>query len=300
MDRLEALTASVLEAVAAAVNSVNSADTAGAAGIHPVSLTFLLRRYRATDAADLRDALGPALALALSRDRAAHSIHERAAWLTLFAEALALSDDDRLRAEAGELISSLMHDCAAATSIDAAVVAVDACLRACDCVDAAQLVPAAIDQLEHTIAGAYRPGEGVAGRGGGLTLEDQIGSASALLTGYEATGRLPYAMLAEELMQTTRRLWWDDHDGAFFDSAAGVATKPFAANCGAVRVLCRLAALHRDGDYRAAAVIAEDADYAADAERLLTYLSAFAGATDAPCDAPAMYGLALAEYLELN
>jgi uncharacterized protein YyaL (SSP411 family) len=294
MDRLETLTARVLEAVAAAMN------TADAAAIDPASLTFLLRRYRVTDAADLRDALGSALALALSRDRAGHTIHERAVWLTLFAEALALSDDDRLRAEAGELIASLMHDSAAATSIDAAVVAIDACLRASDCVDAAELVPAAIDQLEHTIAGAYCPGEGVKGRSGELTLEDQVGSASALLTGFEATGRLPYAMLAEELMQTTRRRWWDDGAGAFFDNAAGVATKPFAANCGAAQVLCRLAALHRDDGYRAAAVIAKDADYAADAERLLTYLSSPAGAADAPRDAAAMYGLALAQYLDLH
>jgi hypothetical protein len=292
MDRLEALTASVLEAVAATV------ETAGA-DVDPISLTFLLRRYRATDAADLRDALGPALALALSRDRADHSIQERAEWLTLFAEALALSDDERLRTAAGELVSSLMRDCAGATSIDAAVVAVDACLRASDCVDAAQLVPAAIDQLEHTIGGAYRPGEGVADKSGKHTLVDQIGSASALLTGYEATGRLPYAMLAEELMQTTRRRWWDDRDGGFFDGAESNRTKPFAANCDAARVLCRLAALHRDDGYRTAAVIAEDADYAADAERLLTYLWFPAGPAP-PNATAAMYGLALADYMELH
>jgi uncharacterized protein YyaL (SSP411 family) len=300
MDRLEALTAGVVEAVTAAV------DHADAAGIDPISLTFLLRRYRATDAADLRDALGPALALALSLDHTGHSVPARAAWLTLFAEALALSDDERLRAAVDELIASLMRDGAAATSIDATVVAVDACLRACDCVDAAQLVPAAIEQLEHTIGGAYSPGEGVESKGGKRTLEDQIGAASALLTGYEATGRLPYAMLAEELMQTTRRRSWDDRDGGFFDSAPDAATKPFAANCAAARVLCRLAALHRDDGYRAAAVIAEDADYAADAERLLTYLSSLSSVTgpmrtaEVPQDGAAMYGLALAEYMELH
>jgi uncharacterized protein YyaL (SSP411 family) len=294
MDRLEALTASVLEAVAAAV------DNGDPAGLDAVSLTFLLRRYRATDAAALREALGPALALALDRDRTGHSIAQRAAWLTLFAEALALSDDDRLREATGELIASLMRDGADATSIDAAAVAVDACLTASGCVDAAQVVPAAIDQLEHTIGRAYRPGQGVEGTAGGRTLEDQIGAASALLTGFAATGRVPYAMLAEELMQTTRRLSWDERDGGFFDSDAGIATKPFAANCDAARVLCRLAALHRDDGYRAAAVTADEADYAADAERLLAYLSSSADAAERPRDGAAMYGLALAEYLDLH
>lgn len=284
MESLEALTASVFEAVAAHAEDVDAVD--------PVALTFLLRRYRATDAADLRDALGRALALALDRHSLERTIGDRAAWLMLFSDALALSDDDRLRVAAADLIASLMRDCATATSFEAAAVGLDACLRASDCVDASQLVPAAIDQLEHIVGGAYHPGEGIGHR---RSLADQIWAASVLLTGYEATGRLPYAMLAEELIQTTRRVAWDERDGGFFDVEAGAATKPFAANCEAARVLCRLAALHRDDEYRAAAVIAPDADYKADAERVLAYASSAPDARGS-----AMYGLALAEFLDLH
>ena len=55
--------------------------------VNPLALTFLLRRYRETDRADLRDALEPALARALDRSASVQSIRERAAWLQLLAEA---------------------------------------------------------------------------------------------------------------------------------------------------------------------------------------------------------------------
>ena len=287
MHSLEALTASVFEAVAAHVEAADAVD--------PVTLTFLLRRYRATDSADLRDALGRALALALDRHSLEGTIGDRAAWLILFADALALSDDDRLRLAAADLIASLLRDCATAASFEAAAVGLDACLRASGCVDASQVVPAAIDQLEHIVGGAYHPGEGIGRR---RSLGDQIWAASVLLTGYEATGRLPYAMLAEELIQTTRRVAWDERAGGFFDVEAGAATKPFAANCEAARVLCRLAALHQDDEYRAAAVIAPDADYKADAERVLAYASSAPAAADAR--GSSMYGLALADFIDLH
>jgi hypothetical protein len=63
-----------------------------------------------------------------------------------------------------------------------------------------------------------------------------------------------------------------------------------AADCAAVRVLCRLAALHDNAEYRAAAVIAPDADYRADAARmLLSQERAEAGRlSDAACYAIAM------------
>jgi hypothetical protein len=87
-------------------------------------------------------------------------------------------------------------------------------------------------------------------------------------------------MLAEELMQTSARV------------SAG---RGFTIECEAARVLCRLAALHDDDDYRAAAVIAPDANYRADASRVLAALSPRARAEDAP-----IYGLALSELLALN
>ena len=114
-------------------------------------------------------------------------------------------------------------------------------------------MPPAIDQLEHVVGGAYQPGAGV--RGG---LANQVRAASAHLTAFEITGRLPYSMLAEELMQTARRV---DPDRA--------SPTAFLVHCDAARVFCRLAALHDDADYRKAAVILSDADYRGDAARIL-------------------------------
>jgi uncharacterized protein YyaL (SSP411 family) len=88
------------------------------------------------------------------------------------------------------------------------------------------------------------------------------------LTAFDFSGRLPYPMLAEELMQFARETLWDEESGAFCDPQDD-ARQVFAANCGAAGILCRLAALHGRSDYRAAAVIRADADYAADAGRIL-------------------------------
>ena len=74
------------------------------------ALRFLLRRYCATDRADLRDALEPGLAYGLRCQAAAATIDERAAWLTLFAEAAAISDDDRLQAAGADLIAALRRE----------------------------------------------------------------------------------------------------------------------------------------------------------------------------------------------
>jgi hypothetical protein len=87
-------------------------------------------------------------------------------------------------------------------------------------------------------------------------------------------------MLAEELMQTAQRQGWEP---------CGVI-----ASCDAARVFCRLATLHSDDDYVAAAVVAPHADYRADAERILERQAP--RALDDPRDAAA-YGLALAEWL---
>src|SRR6185295_16682365 len=73
-------------------------------------LRFLLRRYSATDRADLRDALEPGLANGLRCQAAAETTDERAAWLTLFAEAAAISDDERLQAAGADLIGALRQE----------------------------------------------------------------------------------------------------------------------------------------------------------------------------------------------
>ena len=67
-------------------------------------------------------------------------------------------------------------------------------------------MPAAIDELERVVGGSYRPGDGLVRDRDGIRVRGSVGDhvrgASALLTAFELTGRLPYAMLAEELMQS--------------------------------------------------------------------------------------------------
>lgn len=250
---------------------------------------FLLRHYlgtdAGTDAASLRDVLGAALAQALALAGGDAPVVGRAAWLTLLVEATAVADDERIVPAARTLVAGLQAGWAAQTRIDEASASVEACLRAAEFVAPGPLVQAAIDQLERVIGGSYRPGEGLVRERDGIctrcSLGDHVRGASALLTAFELTGRLPYSMLAEELM--------------------AVAGEPppdadLAIQCEAARVLCRLAALHDDPAYRDAAVIATGADYRADAARILAAQSARALAgtsTDA-----AAYGLALLDLLK--
>jgi hypothetical protein len=275
---LESIIAAVLDALARA-----RADKAGG-GPDPAALTFLLRHYLASDRDDLRDALGEALAPAFARAGGETRSLECAAWLTLFAEASAISDDDRLPAAAGALIADLRRAWPSTTIVEHGMASVDACLRAANLADPGEIVPAAIDELERIVGHAYQPGDGIAhtihahARARG-SLGDHVRSASALLTAFEISGRLPYSMLAEELTQTARR----EVDGA----------PDFAARCEVCRVLCRLAALHDDEAYRGAAVVAPDVDYRADAERMLTALASDHVAHESGAGA---YGLALLEF----
>jgi len=124
--------------------------------------------------------------------------------------------------------------------------------------------------------------QGSEGVGGGAS--DQVRAASALITAYEITGRLPYSMLAEELMQFARQ--------------SPAADSDLVLHCETARVLCRLAALHDDADYRGAAVIAVNADYRSDAARILTAQAA--RALSASPDEAAIYGLALRELIALR
>jgi hypothetical protein len=248
------------------------------------ALTFLLRQYRDGDRADLGDALGTALADALARYADDSGTLARAGWLRMFAEAAAISDDERLADAARALTATLVREWPVAAIVGEASASIDACLTAAHLADPHTLIPDAIDELERVVGGAYRPGMGVAhaiggaahGRGG---LADQLHAASALLTAFELTGRLPYSMLAEELMQLSR---------------AEVEAHPdIGLTCQAVRVLCRLAALHDDEAYRKAAVIATAADYRGDAERTLERISRDIGAGGRDA---APYGVALGEW----
>jgi hypothetical protein len=273
---VEQVTVAVLDALAR-----DEAPTSAA-------LRFLLRAYAASGRDDVRDAIEPALARALELAPSA-PLDEQPRWLFLFAEAAAMSGDDRLPSAAAGLVLRLRSTWGRDEQpLDVAATGVDACLRAVGLVSTADLTQSAIDELERIVGAAYQPGYGVSEK-----LADQIAVASALLTAHQGTGRLPYSMLAEELVQAARRTMWDNERDAFFDRKRGAGGhRPFALNCEAVTVLTRLAALHRSDEYREAAVIAPDADYDDDAARILQALAA-----DAPGHglAGAAYGLAAAE-----
>jgi len=234
----------------------------------PEALRLLLRGYAATGRDDFREALEAGLASAL--DIAADSSSESSPrWLLLFAEAADASDDERLRDVASTLVSKARTIWGATTSVGLAALSVEACLRAN--VD----LQSAVDELERLVGAAYEPGEGIGG-----SFEDEMRVASALLTAFLATDRLPYAMLAEELIQHNR------------PALVAAADLPFAAACEAAAVLARMAVLHASDEYRAAAVMAPGARYADDAAEILERL---AGAAAAHGLAGAAYGLAAGE-----
>ena len=271
-----------LDAIAARIvdEQVRDGTTSAAAA------AFLLRHYAATGRDDLREPLGLALAhaLALAADEA--SVRGRAGWLMLLVDAAAIADDDRVVEAARALAGALRGEWPSADGLRDGIASVDACLHASTIVDAEEIVPAAIDELERVVGAAYRPGAGLldAAFGRQATFGEHVRAASALLTAFDVTGRLPYSMLAEELMQTARRL-----------PASG---EDMAAECAAARALCRLAALHDDADYCKAATIASGADYRADAARMLA-AQAPRARTASTADA-ALFGVAQHELMSLR
>ena len=247
---------------------------------------LLLRRYLAAGGESLQDTLGLALARALALAGSDPTVVGRAAWLTLLVEATAVADDQRIVPAAVALIAGLQAAWPALTRIDELAASVEACLRAAEIVDPGGLVQDAIDHLERVIGGSYRPGDGLVRERDGIRvrcgIDDHVRGASALLTAFELTGRLPYAMLAEELIAIARR--------------EPEASGELVIRCELARVLCRLAALHDDPGYRGAAVIATGADYRAEASRVLSAESARARAGTP--SAAAAYGLALLDLLK--
>jgi len=273
--------------------------------IEPYAVTLLLRRYVETGRADLADAVGGALARALDAGRRAPPPRD-AAWLMTFAEAALLSDDDRLRLQVADLVAKTRQSWGRIRDVEELAWSVDACLSASDVFEPRKLVPAAIDRLESIVADVYRPGDGVAQRIGQADsvrgrLGDQVRTASALLAAYQRTSRLPYAMLAEELMQYARRMLWTQAGGFLDWLGDGTFVRPdeqpFALNCEAARVLRRLAALHDTDEYREVAVIAPDADYRRDAAETLASVGARYRDYGA---AAAIYAIALVECLRIG
>jgi hypothetical protein len=212
----------------------------------PARLSFLVRRYPQAASEALRAALEAALEAGLLAFESERDPVQRCRWLGALADASVLAADDTLQS------------------------IVDAQL------------PAVVDQLEALVRRVYEPGEGAMGEPAGRQIE----LALALLTAFDLSGRLPYAMLAEELVQLLRRHAWDQ---GRFRADAG-------ANARAAQVCCRLAALHRDRDYMARAVVAPEARYD-DLGR--TILDALGRDARARADA-AEYGLALIDAFALN
>jgi hypothetical protein len=235
------------------------------------AVRLLLRRYATTGRDDIRDALEPALTRALELWPQAGG-DEQPGWLLLFVEAGGVSDDARVREAAAGLASALEASGGRRRSLATAAAGVDARIRAANVVSGQPggSLQAAIDELERLVGAAYQPGEGVA-HDGHARLEDHVGTAAALLTAFEYTGRLPYSMLAEELMQFAARMLRDTVAPGFFDEPGG--SKPFALNCEAASVLSRLAALHGSDEYRGSAVVAAGADYGRDAANILRWLA---------------------------
>jgi hypothetical protein len=269
LDRLEGATDAVLAALRAA------------APLDPFALRFLVRRYRATARADIAEALGAPLAA-----RLAEPVHDmtsagRAAWLVALADAVAVSDDARLLEAVSELVAEVRPSMAVRPVEDASA-AIDAVLRTAPLLPAAvrsESLAGAIEALEALVARAYRAGRGLADevaagdrtRG---TPAGQIQAASALMSAFAATTRLPYAMLADELMHVA--LGGRESAGATVDG---------------VHVCCALAQLHADDGFRSIAVIS-GRDYARLAERLVASMWQAAE--------PSRFGLALADWLALQ
>lgn len=177
----------------------------------PAILRFLLRRYGMTGQQDLEAVLSSSLACALDACEGGLAEPARSEWLLLFVDAAALFQDERPRSTAAALAANARRDwpLGPGAVMAAAMRSIGACLRASDvCVDceATQgLLADVVDELERIVGPLYRPGQGVAHTVSDPasprdTLADQVQTASALLDAYEGTGRLPYSMLAEELM----------------------------------------------------------------------------------------------------
>lgn len=262
----------------------------------PDALRMLLRRYAETGRPDLAAALEAALGQALGAVddlvdvavplRPEHA-DEAVAWLMLIVEAASLSEDARLRETATRVASALWGRWPDDGPIARAMRSIEGCLVAASVVvppvDRASLVAAAIDELERVVGLGYQPGQRlphVIGDSSQMrgSATDHTTTASALLTAYAITGRLPYSMLAEELIEVARHIWWDREAGCFSlgedgETSPGRALEILVVNCDAARVLWRLAALHADAECREHAAFDRRVDYAGDARLILEGLA---------------------------
>ncbi len=216
---------------------------------HPPDAVWFLLRLYVAGDGLVRNSVELGLTRGLSLAGSVSDPCSRMQWLRLLAEAATLSDDEQLRSTVTRELAD------------------------------------GVDALESLVRRSYEPGDGLLGLDGASHLH----CASALLAAFDLSGRLPYAMLAEELLWHARRHWFQQESGTF--------DTDFGANCVALRALCRIAALHADPDYLAAAVIAPGNDAEGDARALATTLEAHSG--EHPDDA-GRFGAALLDWFALT
>ena len=254
--------------------------------VSPAAATLLVRRYAETGRDDVGQALGLALAQALDLAGATSEEGRQPGWLAMFLEAARVSDDDRVPQICEELAARLQRQWPDLVTIGELAASLESCL-------AYGTGAPAVEELERVIGRTYTPGAGLARsprdpgelRG---TSRDHVSAATALITAYSITGRLPYGMLAEELIQFTLRTQNQEPGTQNLEL--------FLDRCEFARVLIRLADLHRSDEYKNAAVTA-GCDYETEAEKALSLLLE---EYDRHGSLAAIYGLASIEWLALR
>jgi hypothetical protein len=286
-------------------------------------LTFLLRH--GVDELDdaSRDALEAALGRAIAGparilEAGLAGSAEAVEWLPVFVRVAALSSDPRVAAIVADLVARVRRHWPSQGAVADGAFAVASCLAAVDLLDALvppdasgaarreadpvrALLQATLDELEGLVHRAYQPGAGMRemldgepGSNAGELLA-QIATADALLRAHAVTGRVPYAMLAEELVLVAKRRWWQEPAGGFGAVGDEIAGRAPSAHGLSVAVLCGLARAVSGAEWRRASDDA-GASYRHDAERVLARLGR--RPQSAAGRARADYALALAEWLE--
>lgn len=213
----------------------------------PAAWLFLLRDFMVNGHLPTGDAVERGLTAALRLASVDADPCRRVQWVRLLAESVLISDDGRL----GQAVESAL--------------------------------PSAIDLLEQQVRRWYEPGEGLVGQ----PVAANLAHAHALLDAFDLTGRLPYSMMADELIQLARRHPDLSPDAARFDPLAGADL---------LRAITRMARLHADPEYQTVAVVPPQGDDTAEAARLATVLADQRG----DLRTVAHVGLALLEWFALE
>ncbi|MGE0705987.1 MAG: hypothetical protein AB7F99_07285 [Vicinamibacterales bacterium] len=245
--------------------------------VGPDAVTLLAREYAAEGSEAAGEAVGVAVARVLAAvsddppwapsptEGRSDSASERAAWLALLVDIAGMSDDSRLHPAISALCDRTVEGWPSRARLATAMREVTAALRAAPVVRPA-LVAKVVDELERLVGCTYQPGRGLLARPGERehgTAADHIQAAIALLTAHAVTGRLPYAMLADELIQFASRSWWGG------DLRHAVTLEEVAERSEAARVLAHLAVVHAEPRYMETAVVTAGYDHVAEAGRLL-------------------------------